>query len=77
MCVLGPSVCAGAAGDTEQRGSAAAERRSVAGDVCKGRRSTSSSKSVQLYFTLLHSFIEAGQGKFIYKAYFRNKAKCL
>lgn len=41
----GPGVCAGAAGDAEQGGSAAAERRSVGGALCEGQRSAGGGKS--------------------------------
>uniref|UniRef100_A0A8C9Z4T3 MYB binding protein (P160) 1a n=1 Tax=Sander lucioperca TaxID=283035 RepID=A0A8C9Z4T3_SANLU len=54
LCVcLGPSVCVGVAGDTEQGGSAAAERRSVDGALCEGLRSAGGGRSTQLYITVL------------------------
>lgn len=52
MC-LGPSVCAGVAGDAEQGGSAAAERRSVDGALCEGHGSAGGGRSTQLYTTVL------------------------
>ncbi len=47
MC-LGPGMCAGAAGDAEQRGSAAAERRSVGGALWEGHGSADSGRSTCL-----------------------------
>lgn len=46
-------MCVGVAGDAEQGGSAAAERRSVDGALCEGLRSAGGGGSTQLYITVL------------------------
>ncbi len=60
VCVcLGPGVCAGAAGDAEQRGSAAAERRSVGGALWEGHGSADSGRSTWLNITELTLHLQA------------------
>lgn len=45
LCVSGSGLCAGVAGDAEQGGSAAAERRPVDAALREGRRSADDGRS--------------------------------